>query len=224
MNITLFIDADNISYYNYKRIIDNINFNNPNPQLTVHIFGSFSPKLLNRWKRIVNNPSVTFIDIPLMKKKNITDHVIIVHAMKALYTTNLDVFALASDDVDFIPLYEAMRENKKIIWQISQNLEDTKYLENLVDLRIDVSNYQNDESNLYTDEELIEMIDKAFSIKEINGMAALGDVKYWMDTQIDDFSMEKTKFRKFSKLIHSLEKYEIVIVDSDFKMILKEKA
>lgn len=224
MNITLFVDADNISYLNFTRIVDKIKEEQNSPcNIHTKIFGNFSPKLLNRWKKFTQeSTTVEFINIPIMKKKNITDHVIIVHAMKCLYTTEMDIFAMASDDVDFFPLYEVLRENKKIIWQISQNIEGTKYLDSYVDLRIDVSNYSQDETTLLSDEKLNELIDMAFDAKAIDGIALLGDVKYWLDTNIDGFSMTATKFKKFSKLIIYLDKYDMFNDESEFK--IKRKA
>lgn len=223
MNITLFVDADNISYINFKRIIEKIkNLHNDPCIINTKIFGNFSTKLLQRWKKYTTDATtVEFINIPIMKKKNITDHVIIVHAMKSLYTTQMDIFALASDDVDFFPLYETIRDNNKIIWQISQNIEGTKYLDSYVDLRLDVSNSTLDETTLISDDKLNELIDKGFKAKEINGIALIGDVKYWMDTNIDEFSMTATKFKKFSKLVVHLGKYEIFFDESEFKMKVK---
>lgn len=219
MNITLFVDADNISYLNFKRIIDKIKEQYQDCNINTKIFGNFSTKLLNRWKKFTHeSTTVEFINIPIMKKKNITDHVIIVSAMKCLYTTDMDIFTLASDDVDFFPLYEVLRENKKIIWQVSQNLEGTKYLDPYVDLRIDVSNYSQEETDLLSDKKLNELIDLAFIAKEYNGVALLGDVKYWLDTNIDGFSMTATKFKKFSKLIIYLNQYDVFNDESEFKM------
>ena len=219
MNITLFVDADNISYLNFNRIIEKIKEQHQHCNISTQIFGNFSPKLLNRWKKFTHESiTVEFINIPIMKKKNITDHVIIVNAMKCLYTTDMDIFALASDDVDFFPLYEVLRENKKIIWQISQNLEGTKYLDPYVDLRIDVSNYTQEETSLLSDDKLNELIDLAFIAKQSNGVALLGDVKYWLDTNIEGFSMSCTKFKKFSKLIIYLNQYEVINDESEFKI------
>lgn len=220
MNITLFVDADNISYLNFKRIIDKIKEKqNEHCLINTKIFGNFSPKLLNRWKKFTNeSTTVEFINIPIMKKKNITDHVIIVSAMKSLYTTNMDIFVLASDDVDFFPLYEVLRENNKTIWQVSQNIEGTKYLDPYVDLRIDVSNSSQEETHAISDDKLNVLIDQAFIAKEINGVALLGDVKYWLDTNIDGFSMTSTKFKKFSKLVLYLDKYEMFNDESEFKI------
>jgi len=224
MNITLFIDADNISYYNYKKIIDFINNENTNACMTIKIFGNFSTKLLNRWKRFVSasyNKNVTFINVPIIKKKNITDHVIIIEAMKGLYKTEIDIFALASDDVDFIPLYEIFRQESKIIWQISQNIDQTKIFDEFVDIRIDLSVQDNLDFNYLSNDELISFIDKAIEIKSINGYALLGDVKYWIDSNIDVFSMEKTRYRKFSNLVIALGKYELINEDSEFKIKIK---
>lgn len=219
MNITLFVDADNISYLNFNRIIEKIKEQHQHCNISTQIFGNFSPKLLNRWKKFTHeSTTVEFINIPIMKKKNITDHVIIVNAMKCLYTTDMDIFALASDDVDFFPLYEVLRENKKIIWQISQNLECTKYLDPYVDLRIDVSNYTQEETSLLSDDKLNELIDLAFVAKQSNGVALLGDVKYWLDNNIEGFSMTCTKFKKFSKLIIYLNQYEVINDESEFKI------
>lgn len=219
MNITLFIDADNISYLNFNRIIEKIKEQHQHCNISTKIFGNFSPKLLNRWRKFTHeSTTVEFINIPIMKKKNITDHVIIVNAMKCLYTTDMDIFALASDDVDFFPLYEVLRTNKKIIWQISQNLEGTKYLDPYVDLRIDVSNYTQEETSLLSDDKLNELIDLAFVAKQSNGVALLGDVKYWLDTNIEGFSMNCTKFKKFSKLIIYLNQYEVINDESEFKI------
>lgn len=217
MHITLFVDADNISYYNYGKIIELINKENDTPIINVKIFGNFSTKSLNRWKRFVKDSSISFIDIPIIKKKNITDHVMIVEAMKDLYTSKMDVFALASDDVDFFPLYTAIRQEGKKIWQISQNVDSTRYLDDFVDLRIDVSKV-NEDIELIPDEDLSKMIDTAFNSKKIDDVALLGDVKYWLDTNVEGFSMDKTPFKKFSKLIVYLDEYIIIQEESEFKM------
>lgn len=218
MNLTLFIDADNISYYNYNKIIDRIKTQIDNPKTTTKVFGNFSNRSLNRWKKLTKDPSIDFINIPIIKKKNITDHVIIVEAMKALYTTEIDIFILASDDVDFLPLYKELRNSKKNIWQVSQNIEQTKYLDDYVDIRIDLSKTLEDK---LSDEILNEMIDRAFKEKSIDGCALMGDVKFWLDINEQEFSMDKTPFKKFSKLVSYLDKYEIIVDESEFKMIKK---
>lgn len=214
MNILLYIDGDNFSFNNYERLIKHIKNETPNANIMTKIFAEFTPNLINKWNKVSNKYGAIIHDIPKIKNKNVTDHFIIVAGMEDLYELPYDVFALASDDVDFISLFLAIKKKNKLIWQISQNNEKTKNMEDLIDKRIPILELDTGEIQ-YSESEIIEMVNKAFVSIAIDGVAKLGDIKIWLDKNIDDFSMDKTKFRKFSKLINSLNSFNLTTEESE---------
>lgn len=217
MNKILFIiDCDNFSYNNYNNAIKKINNEIENAEFKVALFGDLNKKLKNKWLRSVQESkieNIIFYEIPILKKKNITDHFIIVETMELLFNESHDIFIFASDDVDFIPLYQKIKKYNKKIWQISQNRELSSLTDDYIDNKINL--FLDDIDNIYTNEELVLLVDESISnnLKE-NGLCYLGDIKYWLDKN-RNFNLERTKFKKFSRLIKSLNNYEINQIESE---------
>ena len=217
MNKILFvIDCDNFSYNNYNNAIKKINNEIKNADFKVTLFGDLNNKLKNKWVRSLQESkidNIIFYEIPILKKKNITDHFIIVETMELLFNESHDIFIFASDDVDFIPLYQKIKKYNKKIWQISQNRELSSLTDDYIDNKINL--FIEDIENIYTNEELILLVDESISknIKE-NGLCYLGDIKYWLDKN-KNFNLERTKFKKFSRLIKSLNNYELNQINSE---------
>lgn len=217
MNKILFvIDCDNFSYNNYNNAIKKINNEIKNADFKVTLFGDLNNKLKNKWLRSLQESkidNIIFYEIPILKKKNITDHFIIVETMELLFNESHDIFIFASDDVDFIPLYQKIKKYNKKIWQISQNRELSSLTDDYIDNKINL--FIEDIENIYTNEELILLVDESISknIKE-NGLCYLGDIKYWLDKN-KNFNLERTKFKKFSRLIKSLNNYELNQINSE---------
>lgn len=217
MNKILFIiDCDNFSYNNYNNAIKKINNEIEKAEFKVALFGDLNKKLKNKWLRSVQESkieNIIFYEIPILKKKNITDHFIIVETMELLFNESHDIFIFASDDVDFIPLYQKIKKYNKKIWQISQNRELSSLTDDYIDNKINL--FLEDVDNIYTNEELVSLVDESIrnNIKE-NGLCYLGDIKYWLDKN-RNFNLERTKFKKFSRLIKSLNNYEINQIESE---------
>lgn len=212
-NILFIIDCDNFSYNNYNNAIKKISNEVEFVSFKVVLFGNLNSKLKHKWIKVVNDSKlkdIVFANIPILKKKNITDHFIIVETMEMLFNENHDIFVFASDDVDFIPLYQKIKKYNKQIWQVSQNRELNSLTDGFLDKKINI--FLNPNEDFYSDEELILLINESISenIKE-NGVCYLGDVKYWLDNK-KDFNLERTKFKKFSRLVKSLKVY-IVNID-----------
>lgn len=254
MNIIVYIDGDNFSFKNYENLISVVKLENKDDDVYIipKIFGDFCNTSLKNWDKACSKLGGRIFHIPKIKNKNVTDHFIIVEAMNDLLTTDNEIFVLASDDVDFIPLYQAIRNRKKQIWQISQNIEESTITAPFINKKISLANKTklveedskeldiliNDpiiekepislvpefrvDSEPYTDNELIDIVDYALIKMNSDNNINLGDLKFWIENNIKGFSMRRTKFRKFSKLIKSLEKYNLKLVESDM-FIIKNK-
>lgn len=254
MNIIVYIDGDNFSFKNYENLINVVKLENKDEEVYIipKIFGDFCSTSLKNWDKACSKLGGRIFHIPKIKNKNVTDHFIIVEAMNDLLTTDNEIFILASDDVDFIPLYQAIRARKKQIWQISQNIEESIITAPFINKKISLANINKalmeekleldplantpillkepevipvipilNESGPYTDKELIEIVDYALVKINSDGNINLGDLKFWIENNIKGFSMRRTKFRKFSKLIKSLVKYNLELVESDMFIIKK---
>lgn len=252
MNIIVYIDGDNFSFKNYENLISVVKSENKDNDVYIipKIFGDFCSTSLKNWDKACSKLGGRIFHIPKIKNKNVTDHFIIVEAMNDLLTTDNEIFILASDDVDFIPLYQAIRNRKKQVWQISQNIEESiitapfinkkislankvKLLEDTKDLDILINNPIVEKETIfpvtkfkldsepYTDNELVDIVDYALIKMNGDNNINLGDLKFWIENNIKGFSMRRTKFRKFSKLIKSLNKYNLELVESDMFIIKK---
>jgi len=224
-NILFIIDCDNFSYNNFNNAVKKIKneFTNIKHNIDVVFFGNFTNKLKNKWDKTTKNSEINnknFYEIPILKKKNITDHFIIVEISEILFTSTYDIFIFASDDVDFIPLYGKLKKYNKKIWQVSQNRELNSLTDDFIDKKINI--FLEDLEDSYCESELIELIKESIlNNTKVNGVCYLGDVKYWLDIN-KNFNLEKTKFKKFSRLINALKIFEINIIGTEMTIKIKD--
>lgn len=223
MNKILFIiDCDNFSYNNYNNSIKKINKEIPHNIINVILFGNFTKKLKEKWLNVSKdkkNITIDFKEIPILNKKNITDHYIITDTMEFLFQENHIFFIFASDDVDFIPLYQKIKKYNRQVWQISQNREEKSLTDEYIDKKINLLSSCTEEN--YSNEYLINIINEGIlENKKIDGSCFLGDLKHWLDKN-KSFNLEKTKFKKFSRLINSLEIYKLEFNDSEVLINIK---
>ncbi len=224
-NILFIIDCDNFSYNNFNNAVKKIKneFTNIKHNIDVVFFGNFTNKLKNKWDKTTKNSEINnknFYEIPILKKKNITDHFIIVEISEILFTSTYDIFIFASDDVDFIPLYGKLKKYNKKIWQVSQNRELNSLTDDFIDKKINI--FLEDLEDSYCESELIELIKESIlNNTKVNGVCYLGDVKYWLDIN-KNFNLEKTKFKKFSRLINALKIFEINKIGTEMTIKIKD--
>ncbi len=224
-NILFIIDCDNFSYNNFNNAVKKIKneFTNIKHNIDVVFFGNFTNKLKNKWDKTTKNSEINnknFYEIPILKKKNITDHFIIVEITEILFTSTYDIFIFASDDVDFIPLYGKLKKYNKKIWQVSQNRELNSLTDDFIDKKINI--FLEDLEDSYCESELIELIKESIlNNTKVDGVCYLGDVKYWLDIN-KNFNLEKTKFKKFSRLINALKIFEINKIGTEMTIKIKD--
>ena len=223
MNKILFIiDCDNFSYNNYNNAIKKINKEIPLNIIKTVLFGNFTEKLKQKWLKIINkenNINFDLVEVPILNKKNITDHVIITYTMEALFMDEHLFFIFASDDVDFIPLYQKIKKYNKNVWQVSQNREEFTLTDSYIDRKINL--FRDCFENNYLDDHLIKIINEGIRINtNEDGKCFLGNLKYWLDTK-KSFNIERTKFKKFSRLIKSLEIYNLEVNKSEITIKIK---
>lgn len=223
MNKILFvIDCENFSYNNYNNAIKKINKEIPHNSINVILFGNFTKKLKEKWLKVSKdkkNITIKFKEIPILNKKNITDHYIITDTMEILFKDDHIFFIFASDDVDFIPLYQKIKKYNRQVWQISQNREKNSLTDEYIDKKINLFLDCIDDN--YSSEYLISIIGEGILANtRIDGTCFLGDLKYWLDKH-KSFNLEKTKFKKFSRLINSLEIYDLQTDSSEILIKIK---
>lgn len=112
--IALLIDAENISYKDLPRILNQVN---PLGQVILKAaFGDWDLPNMQAWRetaehhefkiRHQSNPS---------KIKNSSDMRLIMDAMDIIHCVDVDAFCLVTNDADYIPLCDKIRESKKYV-------------------------------------------------------------------------------------------------------------
>jgi uncharacterized protein (TIGR00288 family) len=112
--LALLIDAENISYKDLARILEEVPRHG---ELVLRaVYGDWENPTLQKWREIAEanafkirhqrNPS---------KTKNSSDMRLIMDAMEILYRTPVDIFCLVSNDADYVPLCDKIHEAKKSV-------------------------------------------------------------------------------------------------------------
>jgi uncharacterized protein (TIGR00288 family) len=112
--IALLIDAENISYKDLPRILEEVRGQG---QIALRaVYGDWQSSHLQKWEDIAeaNNFKIRR-QTSSLKTKNSSDLKLIMDAMEVLYRTPLDVFCIVSNDADYVPLCDKIHEAKKRI-------------------------------------------------------------------------------------------------------------
>lgn len=114
MKIALLIDADNISHRILPQIIEQVSRQG---QIALQvIYGDWGRQNLQRWHEIaLENDFKIRHQTNARKSKNATDMKLIMDAMEILHFVPVDAFCLVTNDADYVPLCDKLRESKKYI-------------------------------------------------------------------------------------------------------------
>jgi hypothetical protein len=112
--LALLIDAENISYKDLPRILEEVPRHG---QLILQaVYGDWQSPSLQKWHEIATKNKFEIRNqTNLSKTKNSSDMKLIMDAMEALYRTPVDIFCLVSNDADYVALCDKIHEAKKYV-------------------------------------------------------------------------------------------------------------
>ena len=113
-HIALLIDAENISYQDLPQILEEV----PRYGKIVlkAIYGNWSAPHLQRWREYAEAHNFKIRQhTHVENSKNSSDMKLIMDAMQILYQTKVDTFCLVTNDTDYVPLVEKIRDEKRFV-------------------------------------------------------------------------------------------------------------
>jgi uncharacterized protein (TIGR00288 family) len=109
--IALLIDAENISYKDLPRILEEVRGQG---QIVLRAaYGEWQNPHLQKWQEIAEANGFKIRRQTSSLKKNSSDLKLIMDAMEVLYRTSINIFCLVSNDADYVPLCDKIHESKK---------------------------------------------------------------------------------------------------------------
>ncbi|MGB1288167.1 MAG: NYN domain-containing protein, partial [Aggregatilineales bacterium] len=110
--IALLIDAENISYKDLPHILETIS--QYGDIVVKAVYGDWQSSYLHTWYDTAQEYGCTIRHhTRIANTKNSADIKLVIDAMEILYCTPVNLFCLASNDADFIPLCEKIHETSK---------------------------------------------------------------------------------------------------------------
>ena len=219
MNDTYFavlIDADNISSFHLKEILEEI-AKNGNP-IIKRIYGDWTSPTLNKWKNLLLENAISPIQqYAYTKGKNATDSAMIIDAMDILYSRKVDGFCLVSSDSDFTRLATRLREAGKQVIGIGEKKTPNPFIvacDKFIYLEILKAKNKKEDKTEATHEKItrkvVHLIKSSVSdLSDENGWAFLGDVGSLLLKKKPSFDSRNYGFQKLTPLIKSIGKFEI---------------
>mgnify|MGYP001203496480 FL=1 len=223
------IDADNVSDKYIKHILDEMS--NYGIITYKRIYGDWTKPTLGPWKNVLLDNSITPIQqYSYTTGKNATDSAMIIDAMDILYSGNVEGFCIVSSDSDFTRLASRLRESGMYVVGMGEKKTPSafvsacnmfKYLEILTQSvnagePITAVNKTNADKKELADDAPIPQIDLINAITSIindtsdeDGWCSLGQVGNILTKRFPDFDVRNYGFNKLTKLVRSLQKFEI---------------
>lgn len=217
------IDADNVSDKYIKAIFDELS--NHGVITYKRIYGDWTKPNLSSWKSILLNNSITPIQqYSYTSGKNSTDSAMIIDAMDILYSGQVEGFCIVSSDSDFTRLVSRLRESGMYIVGMGEQKTPApfiaacnkfKYLEiiskNEENDNISCKDKQNCVNTQVTklskiSKTIISIVDET---SDDSGLSSLSEVGNILQKRYPDFDVRNYGFSKLTKLIESLNKFEI---------------
>lgn len=112
--IALLIDAENISYKSLPHILQEVA--RYGRVILRAVYGDWQRPDLQKWRELAEDNGFKIRhDTKSSRTKNASDMKLIMDAMEVLIYTSADVYCLVTNDADYVPLCEKIRESKKLI-------------------------------------------------------------------------------------------------------------
>lgn len=222
MIIYLYYDADNFSHKRFSATIRELKQKYPDSHVVTKAYGDFT-NCLENWNKLIPDYAIQIIHYPMVAKKILTDTFLISDALEDLYTKNLDIIALASDDIDFFPLIKKSFEKNKQTILFTQNgyaLNNIfkEYLSHYIHV------LENQQCDMY-DPEFIKnhLLLAVESVKNNNNESDLGEANIWLKTNIENFDIKKAGFSKILKAYEKDGRFIITKIADKCMLSIKEK-
>lgn len=112
--IALMIDAENISHVHLPRIIEEVSRQGSIALRAV--YGNWNQPSLQKWKEVAEYHKFSLRhQANSSSTKNSSDMKLIMDSMEVLFRTQVDTFCLVTNDADYVPLCDKLREAKRRI-------------------------------------------------------------------------------------------------------------
>ncbi len=222
LRLAVLIDADNAPRSSLNEIMAEIAvYGTPTIK---RIYGDWTAPNMASWKPLLLEHAVTpFQQYSYTTGKNATDSAMIIDAMDILYSGNCDGFVLISSDSDFTRLATRLREAGMKVFGMGEKktpkpfivaCDKFVYIESLhaeqESAQVSKSKKKSDAASEPDSLSLQDLISQSVEIlADEDGYAYLGDVGTLLLKKQPDFDPRIYGFSKLSRLIASLDCFEI---------------
>ena len=220
------IDADNVSEKYIKFILDELATEGT---ITYkRIYGDWTKPSLGSWKGVLLDHSITPIQqYSYTVGKNATDSAMIIDAMDILYTGNVEGFCIVSSDSDFTRLASRLREAGKYVIGMGEKKTPSPFVAACNKFTyLEVLGRENAPAAGETSQAPVEEVQVRIPVKDLSkvirnivdetsdddGWATVSDIGNILIKRYPDFDVRNYGFKKLTRLINSLNTFEIKTV------------
>ncbi|MGE4275629.1 MAG: NYN domain-containing protein [Lawsonibacter sp.] len=240
LRLAVLIDADNASRTAMKDVMAEVAvYGTPTIK---RIYGDWTAPNMNSWKSILLETAITPIQqYGYTTGKNSTDSAMIIDAMDILYSGNCDGFVLVSSDSDFTRLAIRLREAGMKVYGMGEKktpkpfivaCDKFVYIE-VIRAAAEQAAQQEKEAAQKTKkdsgrtpplssscgsvpDEVVELIAESLdTLEEEDGYVQMGKLGNLLVKKQPDFDPRNYGFSKLSKMIKSLDRFEIQVRQED---------
>jgi uncharacterized LabA/DUF88 family protein len=229
IRIAVLIDADNISSFNVRGMMEEIaKYGTPTFK---RIYGDWTKPNLGSWKGVLLENAITPIQqYSYTTGKNATDSAMIIDAMDILYTEKVDGFCIVSSDSDFTRLATRLREAGMTVIGMGEKKTPNPFIvacDKFIYLEIlDTESEKDSKAAKPVQKETLKKVGKdtinlisatITDLADDSGWAFLGEVGSLILKKQPDFDPRNFGFGKLAPLIKSIGKFEIDERETDKK-------
>ena len=237
LRLAVLIDADNASRTAMKDVMAEVAvYGTPTIK---RIYGDWTSPNMNSWKSILLETAITPIQqYSYTTGKNSTDSAMIIDAMDILYSGTCEGFVLVSSDSDFTRLATRLREAGMKVYGMGEKKTPKPFIvacDKFVYIEViraaakqaaeaakkkeeaqakktaKKENKKCQTSSSPAPEEIVELIAESVEdLCEEDGLAHMGKLGNLLLKKQPDFDPRNYGFSKLSKLIHALDRFQIV--------------
>ncbi len=212
--IALFIDADNAPANKFEDVLSEVA---KYGVVTIRkAYGNWKSPTLKPWEDILHEYAIQPIQqFDLIKGKNASDIALVIDAMDAMYTRDIDVMGFVSSDCDFTPLVTRAIAEGKLVLGFGERKTPypfvnacSKFLY-LDEEQKPTGEILEKQKALKSDTKLINLLRQAVeATEEDNGWASLGPVGAHISNKTS-FDSRNYGFKKLSTLFKAIDLFEI---------------
>lgn len=205
-NIGIFIDGENISYKDYKNILDDVR-----KYGQVSISNIYLDWTENKsWMEVSKNFGLTPIQCQKINGKNSVDLKIAVDIMETLYERQIDLFCILTTDSDFCHIVQKLKSRNKIVYIYGYANNINNSLLSICNQFINIKNLNNEPM---TD------IEKYWSIIrhciEEKNISNIGEIKSKIIQEIPSFDVKNYGVKRFLLFLKKYYKDKITFITNE---------